>query len=127
MTATPPALRDAHPVRTVTLFFGLSLLLSACASRSPAPQAFNPKAGELAIRARATDGAFTSFPRAKRAEVLAFLRTEGILSPGTQVVSAEWRPKLNKWLVILRHASGVLSHWFVDGPLRNYEGGTCTQ
>ena len=109
------------------LSLGFSMLFSACESHSPSSRQFNPKSGELAFRGVGTDGIFLDSRRASRTEVLAFLRSEGILSSGTRVVSADWKPKLNKWLVILRHPSGVASHWFVDAPLRNYEGGTCTQ
>ncbi len=111
----------------MTLFLGMSALFSACESHSPPSQAFNPKAGEVAVRARATDGIFTDSHRASRAEVLAFLRSEGIISSITRVISADWKPKLREWLVILRHESGVLSHWSVDASTRNYTGGTCSQ
>ena len=119
--------RSTLIVRTMTISFGLSALLSACASHSDSSHQFNPKPGEVAFRGVATDGIYTGSHRATRNEVLTFLRTEGISPPGTQVVSTIWKPKLNKWLIILRHASGVQSRWFVDGPLLNYDGGTYTQ
>jgi len=117
--------RCTHFARTMTLLFGLSALLSACANHSFPQRQFDPKSGEVAVRAFATDGIFTDWHRATRAEVLAFLRSEGILSSTTQVVSADWKPKLSQWLIILRHASGVQSHWLVDASNRNYTGGIC--
>jgi hypothetical protein len=63
--------------------------------------------------------------QAQRVKVLAYLRDEGIMSPGTKLESAEWSDNTKNWLVILQHPTGQVSHWFVNAAADDYSGGTC--
>jgi hypothetical protein len=61
----------------------------------------------------------------QRVKVLAYLRSEGIMSPGTELESAEWGDETQMWLVILKHPTGEISHWFVNAEADDYSGGIC--
>jgi hypothetical protein len=61
----------------------------------------------------------------QRVKVLAYLRSEGIMSSGTKLESAEWSDDTDKWLVILQHPTGQVSHWFVNEAADDYSGGIC--
>jgi hypothetical protein len=86
----------------------------------------------LALLATGLIAATTAFaqqkpaPHASRDAAIQLLRHEGILHGKTRMESAEWSDKTNSWLVILRHPSGIVSHWFVDANAQNYQGSTCT-
>ena len=62
---------------------------------------------------------------AGRAKALAYLRSEGIMAHDTKLESAEWGEETGKWLVILKHRDGQVSHWFVNEAANDYSGGIC--
>src|SRR5688500_13741441 len=112
-------------VRMMAALVAVAALLSGCANHADHHRKVRPMSGKVVTRAVAKDGIFADSRRASKGEVLAFLEKEGILSPGTKVVSATWERDLDQWLVILRHSPGRESHWFVDPFAREYHGGTC--
>ncbi len=59
-------------------------------------------------------------PHASREAVLAFLRSEGILSGKTRVESIAWSDKAHWWFVSLCHPDGNISNWTVDAGARDY-------
>lgn len=62
---------------------------------------------------------------ASREAAVSLLRREGILHGSTQVLAADWGENTHKWLIILKHPGGTVSHWFIDAAAKDYSGGTC--
>jgi hypothetical protein len=59
-------------------------------------------------------------PHASREAVLTFLRSEGILGEGTQLIRADWDEKAQWWFVSIRHPSGGITNWTVDAAAKDY-------
>jgi len=93
----------------LALCLGIALLGNACTQSSPSTVA------PAIVDSRQTE----------RAKVLAYLRSEGIMTNDTKLESAEWGDETGKWLVILQHRDGQVSHWFVNEAADAYSGGIC--
>ena len=65
-----------------------------------------------------------SAPRANREQVIALLKSQGIVGSSTTIHSAKWDTKANEWFVIVQHADGKDSYWFVDSDAKTYHGST---
>jgi len=59
-------------------------------------------------------------PHASREAVVAFLRSEGILGEGTQLIRADWDEKAQWWFVSIRHPSGGTTNWTVGANAKDY-------
>ena len=62
---------------------------------------------------------------ANREAAISLLRREGILYGKTQVLSADWGESTPVLLIILKHPTSVVSHWFVNAAANDYSGGNC--
>jgi hypothetical protein len=96
------------------LGLGLALFGNACTSSSPSTDFFSREAAA----ARVGEGQ-------QRGKVLAYLRSEGIMTRETKLESAEWKDDIHQWLVVLQHPTGQVSHWFVNEAADDYSGGVC--
>ena len=85
----------------------------------------SPKEPRVSVPVASSNRQSTKKAHASREAAISFLRREGILHGSTQVLSAEWGKSTHKWLIILKHPKGVISHWFVDADAKDYSGGTC--
>lgn len=103
----------SRPIPWLCLCF--ALLGNACTSSGPSTDDFTSRE---AAASRVTEGQ-------QQRKVLAYLRSEGIITGETRLESAEWSDDTHEWLVILQHPTGQVSHWFVNEAADNYSGGMC--
>ena len=114
-----------------------SLLLLACAfvgcaahtislrHRSALTSIAPPKQLKVSTRAALRNQQPAKKAHASREAAVSLLQREGILHGKTQVLTADWEENTHEWLIILKHPSGMISHWFVDAAAKDCSGGTC--